>query len=93
MDKLEAGNLLEKFLDDLKSHSQEDLLKLIANPICIEKKGQSGAVYQIEYEAFWDADPGGDLRVLAAIDDGRLLSAFKPLTAGFLVSPEGEVVD
>ncbi len=93
MDKVEARVLLEEFLDDLKSRSREDLVGLIANPICIEKKGQSGATYQIEYEAFWDAAPGGDLRVLAAIDDGRFLSALKPLTAGFLVSPQGKVVD
>jgi hypothetical protein len=91
MDKVEARSILEAFVDELQSHSREDLLGLIANPICIEKKGQSGAVYQIEYEALWDAEPGGDLRVMASIDDGRFLSAFKPLSAGFLVSPQGKV--
>lgn len=90
MDKVEARGILQEFMDDLKSRSREELLELIANPICIEKKGQSGAVYQIEYEAFWDAEPGGDLRVMAAIDDGGLLSAFAPLSADFLVSPPGE---
>jgi len=80
-------------MDDLQTRAREELLGLIANPACVERTGNSGAVYQIEYEALWDAEPGGDLRVMAAIDDGRLLSAFKPLTADFLVSPQGKVVD
>jgi hypothetical protein len=85
MDKNEARSILQELLDDLKSRAREDLLELIANPICVEKKGQSGAIYQIECEALWDAEPGGDLRVMAAIDDGGFLSALKPLTADFLV--------
>jgi hypothetical protein len=93
MDKVEARSLLEAFVDELQSHSREELLGLISQPVCLEMPGASGAVYQIEYEAFWDAEPGGDLRVMASIDDGRLLRALKPLTADFLVSPQGKVVD
>jgi len=85
MDKNEARSILQELLDDLKSRAREDLLELIANPICVEKKGPSGAIYQIECEALWDAEPGGDLRVMASIDDGGFLSALKPLTADFLV--------
>jgi len=62
MDKVEARSILEGILDELKTRAREELLGLIGNPICIEKKGQSGATYQIEYEALWDAEPGGDLR-------------------------------
>ena len=93
MDKVEARGLLEEFLDDLKTRSREELLGLIANPVCIEKTGKSGTVYQIEYEALWDFEPEGDLRIIVSIDDGGLLSAFKPLTADFLVSSQGKVIE
>jgi hypothetical protein len=93
MNKVEATDLLDKFLEELKSRSREELLGLISNPVCIEKTGQSGTVYQIEYEAVWDSEPGRDLRIIASIDDGGFLSALVPVTSGFLVSPSGETVD
>jgi hypothetical protein len=93
MDKVEARNLLEEFLDDLKNRSREELRGFIANPVCIEKTGKSGTVYQIEYEAVWDSEPGRDLRIIASIDDGGFLNAFKPLTADFLVSSHGKVLE
>jgi hypothetical protein len=89
VNKVEARNLLEGFLEELKNRSREELLGLISNPVCIERTGKSGTVYQIEYEAWWDFEPGGDLRIIASIDDGGLLSALKPLTADFLVSSQG----
>ncbi len=92
MDKVEARGLLEEFLEELQKRSREELLGLIANPVCIEKTGKSGTVYQIEYEALWDFEPSQDLRIIVSIDDGGLLSAFKPLTANFLVSSEGKVL-
>jgi hypothetical protein len=85
MNKVEARELLVEFLDDLKNRSREELRGLIANPVCLEKTGKSGTVYQIEYEAVWDSEPGGDLRIIASIDDGGFLSALKPVTSGFLL--------
>jgi hypothetical protein len=93
MDKTGARLVLEEFLDERKNRSREELLGLLANPVCIEKTGKSGTVYQIEYEALWDFEPGGDLRIIASIDDGGFLSALKPLTADFLVSSQGKVVE
>ena len=92
MDKVEARGLLEEFLEELQKRSREELLGLISNPVCLEKTRQSGTVYQIDLEALWDFEPGGDLRIIVSIDDGGLLSAFKPLTANFLVSSEGKVL-
>jgi len=60
VDKVEARGLLEEFLDDLKTRSRGELLGLIAKPVCLEKTGKSGTVYQIEYEAVWDSEPGRD---------------------------------
>jgi hypothetical protein len=93
MDKVEARVLLEEFIADLKNHSRSELLGLISNPVCIEKKGPSGAVYQIEYEAVWDKEPGGDLRVIASIDDSGFLSVLLPVTSGFLVTSPIEVIE
>jgi hypothetical protein len=93
MDKVEAKNMLEEFLDGLKNWSREELLGFLENPVCLEKTGKSGTVYQIEYEAVWDSEPGQTLRIIASIDDGGFLSVFKPLTADFLISPEGKILE
>jgi len=93
MNKAEATSLLEEFLAGLKKHSREELVGLLSNPICIEKTGKNGAVYQIEYEAVWDNEPGQVLRIIASIDDGRFLSALLPVTSGFLVAPSGEIIE
>jgi hypothetical protein len=85
MNKVEARELLAEFLVDLKNRSWEELRELIANPVCLEKTGKSGTVYQIEYEAVWDTEPGRDLRIIASIDDGGFLSALKLVTSGFLL--------
>jgi hypothetical protein len=93
MDRIEAAILLQEFLQELKSRSFLELQEFLSNPVCIEKQGKSGLVYQIEYEAVWDFEPGGNLRLIASIDDGGLLSALMPVMSAFLVTPIGEVVD
>jgi hypothetical protein len=93
MDKAEARQLLEEFLQELKTRSYPELQELLGNPVCIAIKGASGAEYQIEYEAVWDLEPGGDLRLIASIDDGGLLSAMLPVSSGFLITPHGEILD
>lgn len=93
MDRLEAAKLLQEFLHDLKSRSYRELQELLGNPGCLERPGPSGVIYQIEYEAVWDLAPGGNLRLIASIDDGGLLSAMRPVTSGFSVTPQGEVQD
>ena len=91
MDKNEARGILQEFMDDLQTRAREELLGLIANPACVERTGNSGAVYQIEYEALWDAEPGGDLRVMAAIDDGRLHFRHAPGNLRVRVTPRAAV--
>jgi hypothetical protein len=48
--------------------------------------GASGAAYQVEIEALWDSNRGGDIRLMAAIDDGGW-RAFAPLTDSLIVPP------
>jgi hypothetical protein len=59
-----------------------------------ELTGASGVSYQIELQAFWDSpsDPAGVLRVIGAIDDARGWRANIPLTADFLLAPDGSFV-
>jgi hypothetical protein len=58
---------------------------------CGSIPGKSGASYQVEVEGFWDSGRPGDLRVMVAMDDGGF-SAFRPLTVGFIVRPDGTFV-
>jgi len=85
MDKVEARELLTEFVENLQKKPHAELVQLISNPICTEVEGSSGAQYQIEYEALWDSEPDGPLRIMASIDDGGLITAMFPITQSFLV--------
>ena len=61
---------------------------MIGESEMMEKSGPSGVTYQIEWEAFWDAQAGGAIRVLVSVDDGSLARSIVPLTTSFLVSPD-----
>jgi hypothetical protein len=95
MNKEEAAQILSVELNAFRAKGFAELAELIADsPLVVERQGASGAAYQIEVEVFWD-DPkklNEDLRVMAGIDDGRLLSAFSPLTDSFIVRPDGSFV-
>ena len=92
MDRVEAGKLLTEFVEELQKKPYVELVKLISNPICVEVEGPSGAQYQIEYEALWDSEPNGLLRIVASIDDGGLITAMFPITLSFLVDSDGKVL-
>jgi hypothetical protein len=93
MDKVEAGALLDTYMQTLRARSYEELKALIGDASCFGITGASGTEYQIEVSVFWDGKPGADIRVLASIDDGRLLSTLRPLTRDLLVGPGGETGD
>jgi hypothetical protein len=91
MDKVEARKVLSEFVEELQKKPYDELVQLISNPICVEVKGSTGAQYQIEYEALWDSEPNGLLRIIASIDDGGFISAMFPITLSFLVDSQGEL--
>jgi hypothetical protein len=64
---------------------------LMGESTLVEEKGRRGVTYQIEYEAFWDPEAGGDIRVMVSIDDGSLARFILPLTTSLLISPAGEI--
>jgi len=95
MDEAEAGAILADIVGALRALSYDELVvRHLAQVDAYEVTGASGAKYQVEVEAFWD-DPrrrGRDLRVTAAIDDGRGWRSLAPLTDSFIVSPGGAFV-
>ena len=91
MNKAEARQLLTEKLGEYRKLSFVQLVAKIDREDHFEILGASGTAYQIEVQCFWDDKPGGDLRVMATIDDGGLLS-FVPLCQDFILSPEGRFV-
>ena len=94
MNKVEARAILEVELQHFRAMSHAELQEFIGSPHVVERPGASGVLYTIEIEVFWDSphEPGGDLRVIASIDDGRFLSALLPLSADFIMTPENRFI-
>ena len=82
---------MAEFVAGLKSKSYCEWQGLIGESAVVEKKGPSGVTYQIEWNAFWDSQAGGDIRVIVSIDDGSLARFIVPLTTSFLISPDGKL--
>ncbi len=82
---------MDAALKKWRACSFAELSRLIRDPDVSEIVGRSGKRYQIEVEAVWDSAPGGDLRVLASIDDGGW-RAIVPLTRDFIMMPDGTIV-
>ncbi len=91
MNRAEARSLLLAYVQRFRGRSYDELRGLIGAPLNERVLGPSGARYQIEIQAHWDDRAGGDLRVLVSIDDGGL-SAFHPMTEGFILSSDGTFV-
>lgn len=87
MNTKEARKLLDLFVAALQSRSYQEWQGLLGETETMEKTGPSGVTYQIEWNAFWDVQAGGAIRVLVSIDDGSLVRSIVPLTTSFLVSP------
>jgi hypothetical protein len=92
VNKVEAKAILATELDKLCACSYEELVgRLLDTQETLELTAPSGVWYQIELQAFWDDKPGGNLRVIGAIDDGGW-RAFVPVTDGFILAPDGSFV-
>jgi hypothetical protein len=85
----EATAIVRQELTKLRARPYAALVALIGNnPPTIVVTGASGGEYQIEIQALWDVDPGGDVRVIGSIDDGGW-RAFLPLSQDFVAHPNG----
>ncbi len=88
MNSQEAKKIIADQLKPYRDKPYSELIKMIKNkPSTYEVKGQSGALYQIEIQAFWDDRPNGDVRIMASIDDGGL-RAFSPISDDFIKNAE-----
>jgi hypothetical protein len=87
MDKSEARKILEEFVAGWQSRSYRQWQALLGEDQVEERRGSRDVVYQIEWRAFWDSEPGGNIRVMVSIDDGGLVRSIIPLTTSLLVSP------
>jgi len=88
MDRNEARAILDAHLGGFRRRSHAELVPLIGDVHVAGASGLSGAEYQIEVEVVWDSPRERTaIRVLGAIDDGRLAGAMSPVTLDFLVNP------
>jgi hypothetical protein len=92
MNKKEAQKLLDLFVAALQSRSYQEWQGLLGESEVMEKTGASGVTYQVEWEAFWDFQAGGDIRVMVSIDDGSLARSLVPLSTSFVIAPDGRII-
>lgn len=91
MNKEEARRILKAQLGRYRERSYKELVELVDQSETQEIVSPSGVAYQLEIQIFWDDMPGGNLRVLASVDDGGW-RAFAPLNDDFILAPDGSFV-
>ena len=91
MDKQEALDVLERQLAEYHRLSYDELAARIGDDEQCEVIGPSGTEYQIEVQFLWDGPPDGNIRVFGGIDDGKLLTAFRPVHSGIIMAPDGRL--
>ncbi len=91
MDRAEALAVVREELNRWRRLSWSALRRRVGFSETKEIQGDSGVLYQVEIQVFWDDEPEGVIRVLGAVDDGGL-GAFLPLTDDFLLSPDGTFI-
>lgn len=85
----EARRLLDEHLDRVVRRGRDALAAGLGDVEAVEVSGPSGIHWQIETEVLWDGEEGGDLRVVASIDDGGLPRSIVPITQDRVVGPGG----
>jgi hypothetical protein len=91
MDKGEASELLHDHLSSWRKRSYQELVNQVGESYQTAVKGPSGADYQLDVQVLWDDETHGNIRVMGSIDDGGW-RAFVPLTAAFILAPDGSFV-
>jgi hypothetical protein len=88
MNEQEAKGLLDAEIGRLRGLPYGELLELFEVQ-AFQTLGASGAVYNIELQAFWDDRRSKtNIRVMGSIDDAHGLRLFKPLTSSFIHGPQ-----
>ena len=93
MDNEEAVAVLERELAVLGGAPYADLVaRIAAGPRSIERSAPSGVTYQMEIDVRWDDHPGGNVRVVGSVDDGRF-RVLAPLTRWFIKAEDDSFVE
>ncbi len=92
MDKTEARAVLAEVLSKFRSLDYSGAVRLVERPVVVTALGESGRCYRIEIRGAWEGEAGARLRVVASVDDGGWRSMV-PLTAGFVLAPDGSLVE
>jgi hypothetical protein len=91
--KAEALAIAEHVLGTLSDKSYADLVAAYLNqPTSSEVVGESGVAYHLQIQGVWNSGKPGDLRLMAAIDDGSFRRWSKPWCTGLLMRPDGTLV-
>ena len=82
----EGASILADRLAHYRTRSHDELTELLLAPVAEEIAGQSGKRYQMIVQASWTGSPGGDLSVVAGVDD-KGWQLFDPITDSFVSRP------
>lgn len=82
----EGASILADRLASYRKLSHDELTQLLLAPVAEEVTGASGKRYQVIVQASWTGSPGGDLRVVAGVDD-KGWQLFDPITDSFVAPP------
>ena len=88
VDTNEASSVLHAHLTRYKERSYPELRDLLGRVEHADVAGPSGMVYRIDVHAIWSDREGGDLWVMAMIED-KDRPASRPLTDSFVMRPDG----
>jgi hypothetical protein len=91
VDNIEAIRLAKEQLAPWRARSYQELASRVGQSLRFEITAPSGVWYQGDVLFVWDDQSGGDVRVIASIDDGRW-RALAPLTDSFIMRPDGAFV-
>ena len=93
MDNIEAIELLTEALEQYRGKPYSELETLITGkPIGKEVRTYNDADYNIEIIVDWNDNPGGNIKVLAYVEDGEMRS-FIPLSKLFIKTPDNNFID
>jgi hypothetical protein len=89
----EAQEVLSRELSTYREWTHDRLSELIGMEKMVSRVlGPSGVLYYVDIYAVWDSRRTRTVRVLGAIDDGRGLSTYMPLSDSFIKAPDGSFV-
>jgi hypothetical protein len=91
MDTGEGRRILSEHLAKYRAMPYADLAARVGKVETFEVPRQGRRPWQVEVVFHWDGEPDGNVRVIAAIDDGGL-RAFLPLSDSFIKSRSGEFI-